>query len=216
MGFTTTFSAALRGPQRLLVLIFAGGAAGAAWFIAHNVFSYVTFNPDNFTPYYWPRRYGLLVHISAGSLALTVGLVQLWLGLTGRARALHRRLGQVYVFSVFCGSIAGLYMAATIPPPIGLYAAGLVGLEVAWIITTACGYFAIRRGALAQHRSWMIRSYVVTFGFVTFRLITNTLASLAIGNEDSQFDAAAWLCWTVPLLLTEVYLRRRKLIAAVP
>lgn len=53
-----------------------------------------------------------------------------------------------------------------------------------------------RAAPLAQHRSWMIRSYLVAFGFVTFRVINLTLTG-----------AAAWLCWTIPLLLAEVSLR---------
>jgi uncharacterized membrane protein YozB (DUF420 family) len=134
-----------------------------------------------------------------GAVALTVGLIQLWLGLTGRARAWHRRLGRVYALSVLFGATAALYMLATIPPPLGLYAAGLVGMEVAWIFTTGRGYFAIRRGALTLHRSWMLRSYVITFSFVVLRLMTAAMEAAGIGTEDSRFAAAAWLSWVIPL-----------------
>jgi len=102
-------------------------------------------------------------------------------------------------------------MVATMPPPVGAYGSGLFGLAVAWVITTSLAYISIRRGALAQRRTWMIRSYVVTFGFVTFRVINLTLTTLGVGSEDSQTGAAAWLCWTIPLLITELCLRRSRL-----
>jgi hypothetical protein len=55
----------------------------------------------------------------------------------------------------------------------------------------------------------MIRSYVVTFGFVTLRVIQAALMAAGIANEDDSVAVAAWLCWTVPLALTEVLLHRR-------
>jgi hypothetical protein len=82
MGSVTEHSTALKQSHRVLTLALLCGAGLAAWFIVHNVFFYWTYTPENFSPYYWPRRYGLVVHISCGALALTVGLIQLWLGLT--------------------------------------------------------------------------------------------------------------------------------------
>ncbi len=193
--------------HRWLVAALAGGAALVAWFLATDASDYLTFTPDGFTAYYWPRRFGLVLHIGGGTSALCVGLLQVWLGLTGRTGRWHRYLGRAYVIAVLIGSIGAFYMAVTMPPPWGAYAFGLDGLGMAWVVTTAIAYFAIRRGALARHRSWMIRSYLVTFGFVTFRIINLTLVKLGVGNEDSQTGAAAWLCWTIPLLLAEIGLR---------
>jgi uncharacterized membrane protein len=142
------------------------GLGLALWFINRDATRFLTLNPSGYTPYYWSRRYGLLLHISGGALALTVGLVQVWLGLTGRTSALHRNLGRLYVLAVSVGSAGAFYMAATFPPPPAPgYASGLWGLGAAWVTTTWMGYRAARRGEFAAHRSWMIRSYVVTFGF---------------------------------------------------
>jgi len=193
--------------HRWLVAALAGAAALVSWFLLTDAADYLTVTPESFTPYYWPRRFGLLLHIAGGTSALTVGLVQLWLGFTGRTRQWHRYLGRAYVLSVLIGSMGALYMAVTMPPPLGGYAFGLDGLGIAWIVTTAVAYFSIRRGDLASHRSWMIRSYVVTFGFVTFRVINLTLVKLGLGNEDSQTATAAWLCWTIPLVLAEISMR---------
>lgn len=204
------YPAVVAGRHWVLATALLCAAGFAGWFINRDVTQYLTLDPKKFTDYYWPRRFGLLLHVSGGSVALTTGVVQLWLGVTGRTRRLHRLLGRVYVIGVLCGASAGLYMAATIPPPGGFYASGLVGLEIAWIITTSIAYISIRRGAVALHRKWMIRSYVVTFGFVVLRVIVSVMTMLNVGTDDSRFGLAAWLCWTLPLLLTWMYARRQR------
>jgi uncharacterized membrane protein YozB (DUF420 family) len=193
--------------QGILAASVLCGAGLAGWFVNRDVIHYFTFDQHEFTDYYWSRRIGLLAHISGGSVALTVGLIQLWLGFTGRTRRLHRWLGRIYVLGVLCGALAGIYMAATIPPPLGLYASGLVGLEIAWIITTSVAYVSIRRGAIALHREWMLRSYVVTFGFVVLRVIVSMMTALNLGSDDGRYDLAAWACWVLPLVLIQLYFR---------
>jgi len=70
---------------------------------------------------------------------------------------------------------------------------------------------AIQRRALEQHREWMIRSYTVTFAFVTFRLIERTLLPLHLISDDNLEAILAWGCWSVPLLLCEPLLQLRKM-----
>jgi hypothetical protein len=43
---------------------------------------------------------GLIPHLTGGALAITTGLVQIWLGLTNRVSTLHRALGKVYATGV--------------------------------------------------------------------------------------------------------------------
>jgi hypothetical protein len=85
---------------------------------------YIThYSLASYTDYYWPRRAGLLPHLLGGSLAIVAGLMQIWLGLTGRVSTLHRTLGKVYASGVLLGSVGGIYMALTIPPAYRPYAA---------------------------------------------------------------------------------------------
>jgi hypothetical protein len=58
----------------------------------------------------------------------------------------------------------------------------------------------------------MIRSYVVTFGFVSFRLIDEFNLFAGLGTE--RLATTAWLCWTIPLLLAEVALQWKRTIGA--
>lgn len=162
---------------------------------------------------YWPHRSWLLVHITAGMVALLAGPVQLWLGLTDRSVRVHRRLGLVYVGSVVSGSVAGYYLAFN--TTFGwVFGTGLASLATAWIVTTGLAFAAIRRQLYEQHKEWMIRSYVVTTAFVTFRLFFEVLRWTAIGTIVERLTAMAWLSWAVPLLVTEAILQGRKILAS--
>lgn len=194
--------------RALIISILTGLLLLALWFIARSALPYFNVSPDHYGPYFWPRRWGLVLHIAGGITALTVGLVQLWLGLTNRTTALHRALGKLYVGVIAVGSIAGFYLAVTISgnPP---YASGLFFLCVAWVVTTTMAVLAIRRRNILQHREWMIRSYAVTFAFVTFRFGVDALTSQGVQGSDAQ-AIMAWACWALPLLLLEPLLQFQK------
>jgi hypothetical protein len=65
---------------------------------------------------------------------------------------------------------------------------------------------------IEQHREWVIRSYVVTFGFVTFRALVTIFEIVGIGTLQEQLVAASWLCWAGPLFITETVLQGRKVL----
>ena len=150
-----------------LIIVLTVLAAGLLWFLSDKTHYFTHYSSASYTDYYWPRRAGLLPHLLGGSLAIVSGLVQIWLGLTGRVSTLHRTLGKVYAIGVLIGSMGGIYMALTIPPGYRPYATGLIGLDVAWIVTTSMALYAIHLRNIEQHRDWMLRSYTVTFAFVT-------------------------------------------------
>jgi hypothetical protein len=160
---------------------------------------------------YWPRRWWLLLHISAGIVALLSGPVQLWLGLAARRVGLHRRLGIIYVTSVTVGALSAYYLA--FHTDFGLvFGAGLTCLATAWLLTTGLAIFAIRRHLYDQHKEWMIRSYVVTTAFITFRLFFNIFGYIGIGTRLEHATLMAWLSWAVPLLITEAIIQWRKMV----
>ncbi len=204
-----TVAAVSRNKSSTWIAVFLGAAAAlAGWFIFRSALPYFSLSPDHYGPYFWPRRWWLVMHIAGGVTALTVGLVQLWLGLTNRVARAHRALGKLYVGTILLGSVGGFYLALTIHgnPP---YAAGLFTLCVAWVVTTSMAVFAIRRRNVLQHREWMMRSYAVTFAFVTFRFGVDALSSQGLPLPDSQ-QIMAWACWAVPLLLLEPLLQLRR------
>jgi len=199
------------GPRWGLILALAVAALLAAWFIEQNALRYASYTQAAYGDYFWPRRAGLIPHIAGGLVALLTGLVQIWLGVTGRTGRLHRTLGKAYVGAIIIASCGGFYLATTIPAKYLAYAAGLFALCVAWVVTTSMAIIAIRRRAIDQHREWMLRSYVVTFAFVTFRLVSNLLVGWHVAPADDVDTIMAWACWSVPLLVAEPLLQQRRL-----
>lgn len=199
-----------RTPSWLLVAVVALLAVAALWFVQDRARVYLIYDAKSYAEM-WPRRGGLIPHMTGGLIAISVGLIQLWLGLTGRTTSLHRTLGRVYLAGVALGSAGGFYLALTIEPKYLSYAAGLFMLATAWVLTTAMAFAAIRRGDQQQHREWMIRSYTVTFAFVTFRLIEKFILPWHLASDDEIDSMMAWASWSVPLLLVEPMIQWRRM-----
>ena len=201
-----------------LIVIVAALAAALLWFVGHRMHYVTDYSLASYSDYYWPRRAGLLLHLAGGGLAITAGLVQIWLGLTNRTSTLHRVFGKVYGTAVLVGSGGGFYMALTIPGHLP-YVAGLLWLNVAWLLTTGMAIYAIRTRRIQQHREWMLRSYTVTFAFVTFRLVGTWIHQWFQVADDPVADdidtLMAWACWAVPLLLAEPLIQLRAMRARI-
>jgi uncharacterized membrane protein YozB (DUF420 family) len=184
-----------------LVALLAILLLAAIMFVGMYVFPYyLNYAPEGFGSY-WPRRLGLLTHITAGTVALLIGPFQLWSGLRAKYPVVHRWAGRTFLGAMAIGCVAALYLAFT--TTLGwAFGWGLGGLAVAWSGTSLLGYYAIVKRNVSLHRRWMIRAYVVTFAFVTFRIMVLALAAAGIGGPKSRAEAASWLCWAGPLLGT--------------
>jgi hypothetical protein len=197
--------------RRALAVLLSLTALAAVVFVAAAAVPYFlssSYGP----PEYAPRRGWLLLHIVGGIIALLTGPVQLWLGLADRGMAWHRRMGIGYMMGVGVGSLGAFYLSTH--TDFGwTFGAGLFGLAVAWVTTTTLAYLAIKRFLTGQHKEWMIRSYVVTFAFVTFRIIQPALQAAHVGTIYEQLAVAAWASWAVPLLITELMIQGRKVLA---
>jgi uncharacterized membrane protein len=110
---------------------------------------------------------GLLIpHTLCGLIALLAGPVQFSSRFRQRHLKFHRVLGRIYVISVFIGALSGIALAAGRP--------GLPGTSMqaaVWIVCTTAAFITARNRQTAQHRQWMVRSYAVTFTFVSSRLL---------------------------------------------
>ena len=158
---------------------------------------------------FWPRRVWLLTHIAGGSLALLVGPFQFWSGLRRRSMPVHRWTGRLYVVGVLIGGSAAFYLASHAQGVI--FGISLGALGVAWWTTTGMAYLAIRLGQVGQHKEWVVRSYVVTFTFVTTRWLAELGVLPSLGRD--PFATLIWLSWSMSLLAAEVILQGRKMMA---
>jgi Predicted membrane protein (DUF2306) len=198
----------LDGTRVMLALV----AVLAIAFVVHAALPYFRVTPEQFRGY-WPRRWWLLLHIVTGMVALLSGPIQLGLGFAERRMDLHRVLGAVYVPSVGLSAAAAYSLA--VQTDFGwVFGTGLAGLATAWLVTTGVAIVAIRRRLYDQHKEWMLRSYVVTTAFVSFRAFFLALGAAGVGTLTERLAAASWFCWAVPLLLGEAVLQGRKIFSS--
>jgi uncharacterized membrane protein len=157
---------------------------------------------------YWPHRGYLLMHILGGAVALVTGPFQLWSGLRRRVLKVHRALGKLYLAGVLVGSAGAFYMASVSPIP--TFGVALTALGIVWLIVSSMAFIAIRNRRIEVHKEWMIRSYVVTYAFVTFRVVDESGVLAGLGLE--RLATTAWVSWSIPLLLTEVALQWKRVV----
>jgi hypothetical protein len=111
-------------------------------------------------------RHLLIPHALAGSFALLAGPLQFSSRFRRRHLKLHRVTGSIYLVSVFIGSFTGIALASGRP--------GLPGTSTqaaAWMVCATAAFLTARNRHFVQHRQWMIRSYAVTFTFVSSRVL---------------------------------------------
>jgi hypothetical protein len=95
------------------------------------------------------------------------------------------------------------------------FAVGLAGLASAWLVTTGMAYYTIRKGLVALHKEWMIRAYVVTFAFVTFRILSDYGPTSRLLPDNDKSTMISWVCWVVPLAVTEMVFQWRRVQTAI-
>ena len=111
-------------------------------------------------------RHLLIPHTLGGVIALLAGPAQFSSRFRQRHLKFHRVLGRSYVISVFIGALTGIALSAGRP--------GMPGTCVqagAWIVCTTAALITARNRQIARHRQWMVRSYAVTFTFVSSRVL---------------------------------------------
>lgn len=199
-----------RGGARLRTLLvwlgFAVLAALIARFYGRAVMRYAHFDAAHYHSF-WRAKWWLVAHLGGGSLALLLGPFQFSAWIRRKYVQAHRWMGRLYLSGVVVGSIASVYIALEVAPK--AFGIALLYLALAWVVTSGMAYVAVMRRQFAAHREWMIRSYVVTFAFVLFRLMEDLNVYGSLGPS-MQSVMLAWMAWVVPLLFTEVALQWRR------
>ena len=212
-----TISAPLEAPTGIsrtkrtaTVLAWAGVVALAVGFVIKYVlFYYRHYDAASFDPY-WPRRGWLFLHMNGGTLALLTGPMQFWTGLRRRNMTFHRWTGRLFLVGVALGVTGSVGLAVTTTNG-WAFEAALMGLALAWATTAAMAYVSIRKRLVEAHKQWMIRAYVVTFAFVTFRYLQEYSPLSHLRPQNDRDITIAWACWVVPLAVTEMVFHLRQL-----
>jgi hypothetical protein len=150
-------------------------------------------------------RHFLIPHTLCGVIALLAGPLQFSSRLRQRHLRFHRVLGRIYIISVFIGALTGIALAVGRP--------GMPGTSMqaaAWIVCTTAAFITARNRQIAQHRQWMIRSYAVTFTFVSSRVLN--LWPRYWSHLGDTFAAVGVIAFTLAsLLLVDLGLNWREL-----
>jgi hypothetical protein len=181
----------------------------ATYFLVVHAFPKLVVSEAVYGEYYWGRRYWLLLHVVFGLVATVAGPFQFSAALRRSRPRVHRIIGRAYLVSVFVSAMMALYLAATsaITP---VYTAGLCVVAGVWIATGAVALAHALRRTFTAHREWMVRNYVVTFFFILFFAYFDLFTLLKIGSMEQLASIGVWLCWVLPLGVTEVLLHRRR------
>lgn len=160
------------------------------------------------------------VHVATAAFALVAGVPQLSARLRRRAPRGHRVLGRAYLVAVAVGAVSSWVML----PANSAGLAGVFGfgaLAVLWVGSGGRALAAIRRGDVASHEAWMLRTYALTFAAVTLRTWTGLLIAVQLPGAGPDPDVEAlfanacgpvpFLCWVPNLVVAEWLIRRRGL-----
>ena len=177
-------------------------ALAVGFVIKYVVFYYRHYDAASFDPY-WSRRGWLFLHINWRNYRSSHWSVAVLDGSSAEELAVHRWTGRLFLLGVGMGIIGAVGLSATTTYGWG-FAVGIMGLASAWLVTTSMAYFTIRKGLVALHKEWMIRAYVVTFAFVTFRILSDYGPTSRLQPENERSVMIAWVCWVVPLAITEM------------
>lgn len=189
----------------LLLILYVG------YITIREILPYFRFTEESYGEY-WDYKYPLFFHISCGIVAMLTGPFQFWKTLRTSYIHVHRWTGRVYLAAIFFGSLSATNLAWTSGMTVSFsWAFGLQALAFAWISTTFMAYYFIRKKQIIQHKEWMIRSYVVTLGFFFFRILNHwEFAKEIMPTFEERGLTIIWLCWAIPLLVTEIVLSLRK------
>lgn len=209
MATTLTESAASRGALRKTALIVVGGVV--LFFVYQHVLRYFVWNEETYG-YYWPFRLALIAHVGGGLIALLMGVFQLWSGLNVQGMGSHPVTGRIYVAAVLVGSLAGMWLSVTSAVFGFAWGVGVFSLALAWLAITGMALLCIKRRNIKAHRQWMVRSYIVTFAFVLFRITTDYVPAEALWgvSPPEMSTAMIWPVWVLPQLGYELYLQYRE------
>lgn len=192
----------------LAILVFI-----ALYFVIDRVLPYFfNFNIEHYQDYYWSNKWWLVGHLLGGALALIIGPFQFSTTFRNRFIKTHRNLGKVFIIAIITASLSAMYMSIYVAPQVNIsWSISLFVMALVWLTSVLMAYRAIRQRRISQHREWMIRTYIITLGFVLFRVLNeNSFMRDVMPTFEERGATCIWLSWTVPLFFTEVALQWHK------
>jgi hypothetical protein len=152
----------------------------------------VNFNLPVWEAFFYP-------HIILGTIALAIGPFQLT-KMSRKNPKLHRNLGKIYGGTIFINVLLVPYISLFSTGGRSTMIAFLV-LNAFWLGTTAMGILRGFQKRILSHKTWILRSYAITWVFVTFRIIVIPFS--AFWEASISFPIAVYLGIALNLLFVE-------------
>jgi len=175
------------------------------YFLSIAAFPKLIVTKEVYGDYYWFRAPWLFIHVVTGLFATLIGWYQFIPAYRIKNIKRHRILGKVYVYSIVIAAITAIYLAIYSP---GMDILGKISFGVVpmvWLSTVAFAYLAILKKNVMQHQEWMLRSYVVTFFFTIFVIVTKYLPYEYLEITYPQaLPFITWASWAIPFLLSNI------------
>jgi uncharacterized membrane protein len=163
------------------------------------------------------EKLAFLPHALAGTIALLIGPFQFSTRLRQRNLGLHRILGKVYVGAVVLSALTSLIISHhldIVDQPETYIFWETVAQAGLWLLATLAAWITARNHHIAAHRQWMIRSYTITFVFVSSRI---PMPLPVIQHmSDTGFTIFLFLLLIVSVISPDIYFSWRELTTAAP
>ena len=208
MKSTTPVTASAAISDFILKAVYIIAGVATLYFITTRALPY--YNISYAKAEYGAKAVFIIVHVTLGIAATVIGPFQFIDSFRNKNIKRHRLLGKIYLLCTIISACISWYLVlpqdnahATLS-----YKAGLFFLGFAWIASAIMAYLSVKNKKIALHKEWMVRSYVITLAFVTYRLVQDLLVAMDFKGTN---DMMAWASWAVPLFITEIILQGRKI-----
>ncbi|MEH7075297.1 DUF2306 domain-containing protein [Neobacillus drentensis] len=138
-------------------------------------------------------------HILFGTISLAIGPFQLT-KISRRKPKLHKLLGKIYATAIFINILVVPYISLSATGGRSSTIAFLV-LNAFWLWTTAMGVIKATQRKISEHKLWILRSYAITWVFVTFRIFVIPFSIFL--DSSVAFPIAVYLSIAMNLLFVE-------------
>lgn len=147
------------------------------------------------------------LHIALAIIALITGPLGLSRAMRMKKPHLHRWNGRIYVMVIVFNILPGYYVALYANG--GIWSTiGFLILNTLWLLTTINGYRFIRKGQVHRHRSWILRSFFLTFSNLTIYILVTIFQYVAGLSYGFSYSLGAWLAFMINLVLAEIVIRK--------
>jgi uncharacterized membrane protein len=159
--------------------------------------------------YVWWKA-AFYIHVFSAIGALLAGFTQFSPSFLADHRRLHRLMGRIYAYDILlinfpAGMVLAVCANGLLPGRIAF-----ILLDCLWASFTWLGVAAARRGDIARHRVFMLRSYALTFSAITLRTWKFILSRTCHIDPIHLYMIDAWMGFMPNLLAVECWIRWRR------